>query len=172
MVYLNKKPEIDSTVFTCQGAQIIGDVRILKNASIWYNVVLRADINYIHIGERTNIQDGTVVHLDHDKPCIIGNDVTVGHNAILHACVIEDGCLIGMGAIILSGAVIKKGSIIAAGALIKENAIIESYSLMAGLPAKKVREDVNFYEKNLKHAENYVKLVEEYKKLNYPKFGS
>jgi carbonic anhydrase/acetyltransferase-like protein (isoleucine patch superfamily) len=100
---------------------------------------LRGDINYISIGERTNIQDGCVLHLESEIPCIVGPDVTVGHGAILHGCTIEENCLIGMGAIVLSGAVIKKGSVIAAGALVRENSVVEPYSLMAGVPAKLIR---------------------------------
>ncbi|RMG41244.1 MAG: gamma carbonic anhydrase family protein, partial [Methanobacteriota archaeon] len=96
-------PQIHPTAFIAPGAQVVGDVRMAANSSIWYNSVARGDINYISIGERTNIQDGCVIHLENDLPCIIGNDVTVGHGAILHGCEIEDGCLIGMGAIVLSG---------------------------------------------------------------------
>ena len=136
---LDKTPSIHESAFVARGAQVIGDVRIAAQASIWYNTVLRGDINYISIGERTNIQDGCILHLENELPCIVGPDVTVGHGAILHGCVIEENCLIGMGAIVLSGAVIKKGSIIAAGALVGENKIVEPYSLMAGIPAKLIR---------------------------------
>lgn len=157
--FLSVHPVLHPSVFIGQGVRILGDVRIHKDASIWYNSVLRGDIEFIEIGERSNIQDGTIVHVEHNGPCIVGKDVVVGHHVNLHGCTIEDGCLIGMGAILLSGAVIKKGSIIAAGALIKENAVVEPYSLMAGLPARKVRTDEGFYERNLHHASEYVKLA-------------
>lgn len=157
--FLNIHPDIHPSVFIGQGVQIMGDVRIHKDASLWYNSVLRGDIEYIEIGERSNIQDGTIVHVDHNGPCIVGNDVVVGHHVNLHGCIIEDGCLIGMGAIILSGAVIRKGSVIAAGALIKEKSVVEPCSLMAGIPARKVRTEESFYERNLWHASEYVKLA-------------
>ena len=157
--FLNTRPDIHPSVFIGRGAQIMGDVRIHKDASIWYNAVLRGDIDYIEIGERSNIQDGSILHVEHSGPCIIGKDVVVGHHVNLHGCIIEDGCLIGMGAIILSGAVIKKGSIIAAGALIKEKAVVEPGSLMAGIPAKKVRTDEGFMERTLHHASEYVKIA-------------
>jgi carbonic anhydrase/acetyltransferase-like protein (isoleucine patch superfamily) len=136
---LSKTPSIHKSAFVARGAQVIGDVRIAAQASIWFNSVLRGDINYISIGERTNIQDGCILHLENELPCVVGADVTVGHGAILHGCVIEENCLIGMGAIILSGVVIKKGSVIAAGALVRENSIVEPYSLMAGIPARLIR---------------------------------
>ena len=162
--FLNLKQEIHPSAFIAPGTQMNGDVRIKEEASIWYNCVLRGDINYIEVGERSNVQDGSILHVDYDKPCILGKDVVVGHGAILHGCVIEDGCLIGMGAIVLSGAVIRKGSIIAAGALIKENMIVEEGSLMAGLPARKVRTDPGYFERNLKHADEYVRLARVHKK--------
>ncbi|MEK7299235.1 MAG: gamma carbonic anhydrase family protein [Candidatus Margulisiibacteriota bacterium] len=132
-------PDIPASVWVAPGARVTGDVRFGNHASIWYNAVLRGDINYIAVGDHTNIQDGVVVHVENDRPCHIGSYVTVGHGAILHGCDVADGVLIGMGAIVLSGAVIGKGSIIAAGALIKEGDVVEPYSLMAGLPARRVR---------------------------------
>ncbi|NIT61724.1 MAG: gamma carbonic anhydrase family protein, partial [Aliifodinibius sp.] len=129
----------DPTAFIAKGAQIVGDVRLKAEASVWYNSVLRGDINYISIGQKTNIQDGTIVHLENDLPCIVGENVTVGHGAILHGCTIEEGCLIGMGATILSGAEIKKGSVIAAGAVVLEDTVVEPFSLMVGVPAKAIR---------------------------------
>lgn len=157
---LGREPSIHPTAFIARGAQVIGDVRIQAEASIWYNCVLRGDINSIHIGERTNIQDGCIVHLENDLPCVVGNDVTVGHGAILHGCTIEDGCLIGMGAIILSGAVIGKGSIIAAGAVVKENTVVEPFSLMAGVPARLIRTlPEETYSENLQWAAKYVNVA-------------
>ncbi len=155
---LTKMPSIDATAFIARGAQVIGDVRMLANSSVWYNAVLRGDINYISIGERSNIQDGCIIHLENELSCIVGNDVTVGHGAILHGCTIEEGALIGMGAIILSGAIIKKGSVIAAGAVVKEKTIVEPFSLMAGVPAKFIRQlPEETYQTNLKWAEKYTK---------------
>lgn len=158
---LTRTPRIAESAFIADGAKVIGDVEMKAHSSVWYNAVLRGDINYISIGERSNIQDGCIVHLENEKPCIVGNDVTVGHGAILHGCVLEDGCLIGMGATILSGATIGKGSIIAAGAVVRENAAVPPFTLMAGVPAKALRTlDNSSYETNLKWAEKYTKLAQ------------
>lgn len=155
------EPSIHPTAFIARGAQIIGDVRLTIDASVWFNSVLRGDINYIAIGERSNIQDGALLHVENDQPCIIANDVTVGHGAILHGCLIEEGCLIGMGANILSGAVVKRGSIVAAGSLVKENQVVEPFSLMAGVPSRRVRTlGAEMLQINLKRVQKYVKLAE------------
>jgi carbonic anhydrase/acetyltransferase-like protein (isoleucine patch superfamily) len=157
---LSKSPEIHPTAFIARGAQVIGDVRMMAFSSAWYNAVLRGDINTISIGERSNIQDGCIIHLENDLPCIVGNDVTVGHGAILHGCTIEDGCLIGMGAIILSGAQIQKGSVIAAGSLVREKMIVAPFSLVAGVPAKFIRQlPEETYQTHLKWAEKYTRLA-------------
>ena len=132
-------PTIHPSAFVARGAQVVGDVRLAAGCSIWYNAVLRGDINHVEVGAGSNIQDGSILHVENDRPCIVKENVTVGHGAILHACTIEPDCLIGMGAVILSGAVIGRGSIIAAAALIRENTRIEPYSLMAGVPARLVR---------------------------------
>jgi carbonic anhydrase/acetyltransferase-like protein (isoleucine patch superfamily) len=162
--YLTKQPQIHPSVFIAKGAQIIGDVRMAADSSVWYNCVLRADVHTISIGERTNIQDGSVLHVDRGKPCLIGNDVTVGHHAILHGCIIEDFCLIGMGAIILSGARIRKGSVIAAGAVIKENFVVEEKTLMAGVPAKKAKTLLDsIFESHKKLALDYVQLSQSHR---------
>jgi carbonic anhydrase/acetyltransferase-like protein (isoleucine patch superfamily) len=129
-------PTIHPTVFVARGAVVVGDVRLAAHASIWYNAVLRGDITYISVGEYTNIQDGCIMHVENDGPCIVGDCVTVGHGVIMHACRIETGCLIGMGSIILSGAVIGRGSVVAAGAVVTENSRVEPFSLMVGVPAK------------------------------------
>jgi carbonic anhydrase/acetyltransferase-like protein (isoleucine patch superfamily) len=134
-----KSPEIDPKSYIAEGAVLTGDVKTKEYSSIWYNVVMRGDVNRIEIGRYTNIQDNTVVHVDDHEPCIIGDYVTVGHQSTIHACTIEDHCLIGMGAIVLSGAYIGKGSIIAAGAVVKENQIIPPQSLVMGIPAKIIR---------------------------------
>ncbi|RAP33876.1 gamma carbonic anhydrase family protein [Candidatus Marinamargulisbacteria bacterium SCGC AG-410-N11] len=155
-----KTPIIDESVFVASNTSIIGDVRIGQQSSIWYGAVLRGDINYISIGKRSNIQDGTIIHLENDLPCIVGDDVTVGHRAILHGCKIEDGALIGMGAIVLNGAIVKKGAVIGAGAVVKEGCHVEPNELYVGVPAKLVRTlPETSFEKNKKWAEKYVKLA-------------
>lgn len=157
---LSKEPSVDSTVFIAPGAHIIGDVRIGSHASIWYNCVLRGDINFIQIGERTNIQDGSILHLENDRPCVVGNDVTVGHRALLHGCRIDDGVLIGMGAIILNGAHIKKGAVIGAGAVVKENMIVQAYEMVVGVPGRVVKKmPPSRLDENIKWAEKYIELA-------------
>ena len=162
---LNDTPTIDPNAFIATGAQIMGNVIIKKDASIWYNAVLRGDINQIIIGERTNIQDGCIVHLENDLPCIVENDVTVGHHVNLHGCYVEECCLIGIGAIILSGARIGRGSIIGAGAVILENAIIPPFSLVVGCPGKIIKstpeETIN---QQKKWANKYVELSKVHQK--------
>lgn len=133
--YKGITPTIASDTFIAPTATIIGDVNIEKGASIWYGTVVRGDIAAIRIGANTNIQDNCTIHTDLNKPAIIGDNVTVGHNAVVHGCTVEDNCLIGMNAVILSGAHIKTSSIIAAGALIKEGQIAGPYQLLAGMPA-------------------------------------
>ncbi|WP_326910224.1 gamma carbonic anhydrase family protein [Sedimentibacter sp. MB31-C6] len=132
-------PEIDKRAYIADGAQVIGAVTLEEYCSIWYNTVIRGDVNSIKIGKYTNIQDNSVVHVEGDNPTIIGDYVTVGHGAIIHGCVIEDHCLIGMGSVILNGAVIGRGSIIAAGAVVKENAIIPPFSMVVGIPGKVIK---------------------------------
>jgi len=164
---MNNTPKIDQSAFIADGAKVIGNVTIGKNASIWYNAVLRADLPGVEIvvGEGSNIQDCTVIHQDHGKSAIIGKNVTVGHSCIIHGCTIEDNCLIGMGAIILSGAVVKKGAIIAAGAVVKENAIVEENTLYAGIPAKEIKKLDDKYSKAVQdNADEYVHLSETHKK--------
>ncbi len=140
-----KSPEIGEGTFLAETAVVIGDVVVGKDSSIWYNAVLRGDVNSIRIGDRTNIQDGTVIHTIFDgaknpSQAIIGNDVSVGHNVTIHGARIEDNCLIGMGSTILDNAVVASGCIIAANALVLSNAVLEPNSLYAGVPAKRIRE--------------------------------
>mgnify|MGYP001160945698 FL=1 len=156
---------IPETVFVADGTHIIGNVHLGINSSIWYNSVIRGDINHINIGDRTNIQDGCILHVTNTNPCSIGNDVTTGHGAQLHACEIEDGCLIGMGAIILSGARIGRGSVVGAGTLIRENEDIPPLSLIVGVPSRHVRKlPPSTYQKNLDWAQKYVQLAQNYSK--------
>ena len=137
--FLRKKPTIGRNVYLARGAVVVGDVTIGDHSSVWYNAVLRGDINRIVVGHHTNIQDNAVVHLADDYPCLVGNYVTVGHSAIVHACTIGDEVLIGMGAIILDGAVIGERSLIGANALVTQGKRIPPESLVLGSPAKVVR---------------------------------
>ena len=130
---------IDPTAFIAPGATVVGDVNIGKEASVWYQSVVRGDMEPITIGDQTNIQDLSVLHVDEGLPCIVGNRVGVGHRAILHGCTVEDDCLIGMGAILLNGVKVGAGSVIGAGALITENTVVPPGSLVLGVPAKVVR---------------------------------
>lgn len=132
-------PIINEKTYIAEGAQLVGNVIMEEYSSVWHNVVARADINTIKIGRYTNIQDNAVLHVEDNKPTIIGDYVTVGHGAILHGCQVEDHCLIGMGSIVLNGAVIGRGSIIAAGAVVKENDVIPPFSMVVGVPGKVVK---------------------------------
>lgn len=157
-------PQVDSTVYVDDSAQVIGDVRIGAESSVWMNVVIRGDVNIIRIGARTNIQDGTVVHVMRDThPTIVGNEVTVGHAALLHGCTIEDRCLIGMGAQLLNGVTIGADSIVAAGTLVTEETKIPPRSLVMGRPGKVKRaltdEEVASI---LDYAERYVNYKKDY----------
>lgn len=132
----NKKTNIHKDTFIAETASVVGDVTIGEGSSIWYGAVARGDMNFVKIGKFTNIQDNATVHVDAERPCIIGDYITVGHNAIIHGCTVGNNCLIGMGAIILNGAVIGDNSIIAAGSLITEGAVIPPNSLVMGSPGK------------------------------------
>lgn len=132
-------PKIDEGVYIAPSADVIGKVFLSKNVSLWHQVVARGDVNEIHIGEGTNIQDLTMLHVVEDIPLKIGAGVSVGHNAILHACTIEDNCLIGMGAIVLDGAHIKKNSVVAAGSVVPPGKSYPEGSMIMGSPAKAVR---------------------------------
>lgn len=126
-------------VWAAPDAQIVGNVRLARDTSVWFGAVLRGDNEIIEIGERSNVQDGAILHTDPGFPLLVGEDCTVGHRAILHGCVIRDGCLIGMGAIVMNGAEIGEASLIGAGALITEGKIFPPRSLVLGAPAKLVR---------------------------------
>ncbi len=139
--YLDFNPEVPDSCYIADSAELIGRVKLGENVSIWPGCTLRGDIHFIEIGENTNIQELTCIHVefppeaDSERGCTkIGKNVTVGHRALIHGCIIEDNCLIGMGAIILNGAVIGEGSIVGAGALVKENMIVPPNSLVVGLP--------------------------------------
>lgn len=137
--FLRKKPSLGEGVYIATGAMVLGDVTLGEYSSVWYNAVLRGDINRIVVGHHSNIQDNAVVHLADDFPCLIGNYVTVGHSAVIHACTVEDEVLVGMGAVILDGAVVGKQSIIGAKALVTQGTRIPPGSMVLGAPAKVVR---------------------------------
>jgi carbonic anhydrase/acetyltransferase-like protein (isoleucine patch superfamily) len=145
--YLGKLPILGERCYVDPAASVIGDVVLGDDSSVWPGTVIRGDVNYIRIGARTNLQDGTVVHVSHDGPhaklggfaTVIGNDVTIGHKAIVHACRIEDAVLIGMGAIVLDGAVVEQHGFVGAGALVTPGKVVGRGELWLGNPAKKVR---------------------------------
>jgi carbonic anhydrase/acetyltransferase-like protein (isoleucine patch superfamily) len=145
--YLDKMPVLGERCYIDPAASVIGDVVLGEDVSIWPGTIVRGDVNFIRVGARTNIQDGTVVHVSHDGPhaklggfaTVIGADVTIGHKAIIHACRIEDAVLIGMGAILLDGAVVKKHGFVGAGALVAPGKVVGEGELWLGNPAKKVR---------------------------------
>jgi carbonic anhydrase/acetyltransferase-like protein (isoleucine patch superfamily) len=157
-------PRIHSTAFVDESAHVIGDVEIGEESSVWMNVVIRGDVNIIRIGNRTNIQDGTVVHvMQQTHATLIGDDVTVGHAAILHGCIIHDRCLIGMGALLLNGAEIGEDTIVAAGTLVPEGMKIPSRSLVMGRPAVRKRELTDTDVATIKsYAERYVDYRKDY----------
>jgi carbonic anhydrase/acetyltransferase-like protein (isoleucine patch superfamily) len=157
-------PALHESVFVADGVRIIGDVSVEQDCSIWYNAVLRGDLAPIRIGKGTNIQDGTIGHVNVNQPLLIGDDVSVGHGAIVHGCTIGRGALIGMGAIILNGATIGEYALIAAGSIVTENKVIPPYTLSMGSPARVVREltaaDLNRMKVT---AQSYVQKGNEYR---------
>src|SRR5438067_12802517 len=156
--FLSKNPALGSNVYIAKGAVILGDVTIGDHSSIWYNAVVRGDINRILIGHHTNIQDNAVLHLSDDWPCLVGSYVTVGHGAILHACTVGDEVLIGMGSTILDGAVVGEQSLVGARALVTPGTQIPPGSLVMGAPAKVVRQLTTEERADLKSwAEKYVR---------------
>ncbi|GAB1432917.1 gamma carbonic anhydrase family protein [Spirochaetota bacterium] len=158
------EPKIAKDVFIAWNSEVAGDVQIGEECSVWFNCAVRADIAAIRIGSGSNVQDGSVLHVDTDQPCIIGKGVTVGHKALLHGCKVEDNCLIGMGAIILNGAEIAEGSIVGAGSLVTQNKKFPPRSLILGSPAKFIRQITDEeYAHNLANAKAYIKLAKESK---------
>jgi len=167
--YKNINPKIDKSVLVCDGVRIIGDVEIGRNSSVWYNSVIRGDVNYIRIGERTNIQDVSMLHVTNQRfPLIIGNGVSIAHSVALHGAVLKDNILVGIGAIVLDGSLINSNTIIAAGALIREGFEVPEGVLMAGVPAKIIRElKPEEIEKIKLNAEHYVDYAIEFKSNVY-----
>lgn len=164
MLYKFKKwsPKIGENTFIAPGSRVIGDVEIGNYSSIWYNTVVRADLAMVKLGKYSNIQENSTVHVEHNQEVIIGDYVTIGHNAVIHACKIGNKSLIGMNATVLSGAKIGEGSIVGAGAVVPENSLIPPNSLVLGVPAKVVRSITKEKVIELKqHAVHYAELAAE-----------
>ena len=161
--YLDFEPELAESVFVADGAKIIGRVCAKENVNIWFNCVVRADVNKITIGKNTNIQDLSMLHVTEENELWVGKNVTIGHSVILHACRVEDHCLIGMGAKVLDGAVIGAGSLVAAGSIVPPNKVYPPNSFIMGAPAKKLRdltsdECAQFHE----HYQSYVGYAKDF----------
>jgi carbonic anhydrase/acetyltransferase-like protein (isoleucine patch superfamily) len=161
-LYQDLFPKIDDTVFLASGVKIVGDVSIGNNSSVWYNCVIRGDVHYVKIGENTNVQDCSMLHVTNGRyPLNIGNMVTIGHSVKLHGCTLQDLCLIGIGAIVLDGAVVEEKSIVAAGSVVKPNFVVPTGKLVAGVPARIVRDLTEAELVDLeKSAERYMKYTE------------
>ncbi len=138
--FQGKRPKIHESAFIAPGAVVIGDVEIGPDSSVWFGCILRGDLNYIRVGARTNIQDGTIVHVDsREFHTIIGDDVTIGHMAVIHACTLETGAFVGIGATVLDGAVVEGGAMVAAGALVTPGKRVPAGEMWAGTPARRAR---------------------------------
>ncbi len=163
--YSEKQPRIHESAFVAETAVIIGDVEIGHQASIWFGSILRGDVNYIRIGDRTNIQDGTVVHVSSEThPTVLENDITVGHRVTLHGCYVETGCLIGIGAILLDGVTVGRNSLVAAGSLLTPGSVIPPRSMVMGSPAKVTRELTDDEVASIgRNVASYVELSAKYK---------
>lgn len=162
-------PSVHPSAFVAPGAVVVGAVEIAEQAGVWYTAVLRGDINRIVVGPQSNVQDGCVLHVSDDFPCVLGARVTVGHRAVVHACTVEDDVLVGMGAIILDGARIGARSIVAAGALVTRNTIVPENSLVVGSPARVVRQlTADEQASNTALALKYVEISRRYMALGTP----
>ncbi len=164
--YEGTTPKIAENAFIADGAAVIGDVEIGAETGIWFNVVVRGDVNFIRIGEKTNIQDGSICHVTYKKfPLVIGSRVTVGHSAILHGCTLEDEAFVGMGARVLDGAIVESGGFVAAGALVGPGKIVKSGEVWAGVPAKIMRPTSDEEKAYIPwSAEHYARLAANYLK--------
>ncbi|MFT3763861.1 MAG: gamma carbonic anhydrase family protein [Pseudoxanthomonas sp.] len=168
--YLDRFPTLGERVYVDPAATVIGDVALADDVSVWPGTVIRGDVNFVRIGARSNVQDGTVIHVSHHSPyndaghpTLIGEDVTIGHGAIVHACTIEDACLIGMGATILDGAVVKKNGFVGAGAVVGPGKTVGEGELWLGNPARPARKlSATEIESLLYSARHYVKLKDRY----------
>jgi carbonic anhydrase/acetyltransferase-like protein (isoleucine patch superfamily) len=160
------EPQFGEEVFIAPLASVIGNVTLGARASVWFGAVLRGDIAAIHVGEGSNIQDNSVLHVGDEDPCIVGNNVVVGHQVTLHGCTVEDDCVIGMGSVILNGAVIGKGSVVGAGALVTQRTQVPPYSLVLGSPASVKRElTPEECEEQSVFAEKYVRVAQSYRPM-------
>ena len=163
MEFYGTKPKIGQNVFIAPTAVVLGDVEIGDGSSIWYGAVVRGDRAKIRIGKNTNIQDNATLHSDPSHPLVIGDHVTVGHNAVVHGCTIEDGCLIGIGSIILNDARVKTGSIVASGSVVKQRQVVGPHQLVAGAPAEVKKElTAKDIEKNRDNALTYGDLAKKH----------
>ncbi|WP_417362275.1 gamma carbonic anhydrase family protein [Galbibacter sp.] len=161
-----KNPEFGKDIYIAENATIVGDVIIGDHCSVWFNAVIRGDVNAIRLGDKVNVQDGAVIHCTYQRFATqIGNNVSIGHNAIVHGCTIEDNVLIGMGSIVMDGCVVGQNSIIAAGAVVTQNTQIEPGSVYAGVPAKKIKDiDENLSKQEVERiANNYLKYASWFK---------
>lgn len=164
IAYGGRLPQIDARALIQPSAQVIGHVCIGAESSLWFNVVARGDINSIRIGERTNVQDGTIIHVCSDRSVTIGSEVTIGHNSTIHGCSIGDGCLIGMGSIVLDGAVLEEGVLVAAGSLVAPGSHFPAGVMVMGRPARVKRELLAAEISALRQsADHYVKLLQTYR---------
>lgn len=163
---LGKKPIIGEHTFLAETATIIGDVEMGKDCSIWYNAVIRGDVNFIKLGDKVNVQDNVMLHCTFEKfPLIIGNNVSIGHNAIVHGCTVQDNVLIGMGAIVMDNCLIEENSIIGAGSVVTQGTKVKSGEVWAGTPARKIKDtSPELLEGEIERiANNYVKYSSWYK---------
>ncbi|MFN8416938.1 MAG: gamma carbonic anhydrase family protein [Cytophagaceae bacterium] len=155
-------PEMGKNCWLAESATVVGQVNMGDDCTVWFNAVIRGDVHYIKMGNKVNVQDGACIHCTYEKhPTTIGNNVSIGHHAIVHGCTIEDNVLIGMGAIVMDAVVIEKNALIAAGAVVLEGTRVESGSIYAGVPAKKVKDmsPEHFEQINMRIANNYVKYA-------------
>lgn len=162
-----KSPQFGNNCYLAENCTVVGDVTMGDDCSVWFTAVVRGDVHYIRVGNKVNIQDGAIIHCTFQKaPTTIGNNVSIGHRAIVHGCTVHDNVLIGMGAIVMDHAVIGENSIIAAGAIVLENTIVEPGSIYAGIPAKRVKETDKENFKNLieRIGNNYVMYAGWFKK--------
>lgn len=158
-------PQFGKECWLAENATVIGDVTMGEQCSVWFNAVVRGDVNFIQIGNRTNIQDNATIHGTFEQaPTIIGDDVTIGHNAVVHGCTLEDQVLIGMGAMVMDGAVVKMGAIVAAGAVVLEDTVVEENTIFAGVPARMIKKvEGENREMILRIANNYIKYASWFK---------
>ena len=164
--YLDKFPKLHKNVFLAPGAKVAGEVEIGNDSSIWYNTVIRGDVNFVKIGKMTNVQDSSTLHVTKDKfPLIIGDKVTIGHSVVLHGCILNDLCLIGMRAVVLDGAIVEEKSMVAAGSVVVPGFTVPAGKLVAGVPGKIIRdlkkEEIDDFEKSAERYVNYARLTQE-----------